>query len=51
MYRVGSKHDLIDGWFISENIQRVTTHFISVVQIDKRNELALDKTVKIISGD
>jgi hypothetical protein len=31
-------------------MQRTTTYFISVDQVDKQNELTLRETVKIISG-
>jgi uncharacterized protein YndB with AHSA1/START domain len=37
--RLGTEPDFIKRWFVSKNMQRVTTHFISADQVNKQKEL------------
>ncbi|CAI6358520.1 unnamed protein product [Macrosiphum euphorbiae] len=50
MYKVGTTHWLIKGWFNSGNMQHATANFILAEQVNKQKELTLRETVQVVSG-
>ncbi|XP_008178550.1 KRAB-A domain-containing protein 2-like [Acyrthosiphon pisum] len=50
MYKIGTTHGLIKGWFNSRSMQHATANFILAEQVDKQKELTLCETVQVVSG-
>ncbi|KAL4097593.1 hypothetical protein QTP88_022338 [Uroleucon formosanum] len=46
MYKVGTTHGFIKGWFNSKNMQHATANFILAEQVNKQKEL----TLRLLSG-
>jgi len=50
MYKIGTTHGLIKGWFSSGSMQHATANFILAEQVEKQKELTLRETVQVVSG-